>query len=661
MPQVLLCPRGHRSEVSTDAGVSSGTPLLCPVCGVRVEPSTEAETIPPLEPMQSADTASVVAVQRCDAPIIPGFEVLDELGRGGMGIVYRARQPHLDRLVAIKVLPADASKESSFTERFTREARALARLNHPHILTVYDFGQADGQSYFVMEYVDGTNLRQRLRAGPLPQAETVRIVSQVCEALAYAHDEGIVHRDIKPENVLLDRRGRVKIGDFGIAKLLTRKAGDYTLTGPWQVMGTFHYMAPEQLENPQQLDQRADIYSVGVMLYELLTGGLPQGRFPLPSQKMGTDPRLDAIVLKALDKEPAGRYQTASELKAALDGVQNVRAEPPVAVAIPIAEIVDKTAVLPAPGMRFSTPEAWAARVRKPARCLLFAGFVSIFPTAVYWFLRSLDIIPPASHYIHMPTGGVVKLILTLIMTSSPAGAGAFSIIAGLALYHRRYFWLTVLGCFVTMQLYSLTNWIGVPVGLYGIITVSRLRRTYRLPPWPTGTRLPPLLPEWMSNVHTWYLVCSAVGLFFCVQPFWPWVEVPLPAGLERVQGPGGWFLQPTQAATLVGYGYRVEVAVYAAGAFSAFFLFLFVTGRMAIRRLWYTVAALCAGMIAGLILFLGLNDTHVLLSAVGPAQHAVSQEDLHICGPAYWALAMGVVLFLLGALQLRALLTPRR
>jgi serine/threonine protein kinase len=356
-----------------------------------------------------------------------------------MGIVYRARQPHLDRLVAIKVLPADAGKDPSFHERFTREARALARLSHPHILTVHDFGQADGQSYFVMEYVDGTNLRQRLRAGPLPEAEAVRIVRQVCDALQYAHEEGIVHRDVKPENVFLDKKGRVKIADFGIAKLLTRKTGEFTLTGPWQVMGTFRYMAPEQLENPQELDQRADIYSVGVMLYELLTGSLPQGHFPLPSQKVAADRRLDAIVLKALEREPGARYQQAAEMKAALDELPSAPTRP--AVAGRPAPIEDPTAALPAPEVPLPTPAAWAARVRWPVRLLALGGFLSMMPPLAYWFLDSMGVVRPRAflYYVYpiiydSPASASVRMLLQAYST---VAVGALAILVGLALYHR--------------------------------------------------------------------------------------------------------------------------------------------------------------------------------------------------------------------------------
>ena len=251
----------------------------------------------------------------------PQLEIVELLGQGGMGAVYKARQTKLDRLIALKVLPPEAGKDPSFAERFTREARALARLNHPNIVTVYDFGQAGDLCYFMMEYVDGLNLRRALQAGRMQPQEALKIVPQICDALQFAHDEGIVHRDVKPENILLDKRGRVKIADFGIAKILGRSTGIYTLTGPWQVVGTLHYMAPEQIDNPLKVDHRADIYSLGVVFYEMLTGQLPLGRFPPPSQKVPVDVRLDQVVLRALENEPDRRYQRASEVKTEVEAI----------------------------------------------------------------------------------------------------------------------------------------------------------------------------------------------------------------------------------------------------------------------------------------------------------------------------------------------------
>src|SRR5262249_20207855 len=232
-----------------------------------------------------------------------------------MGAVYKARQTKLDRLVAVKILPPEVARDPAFAERFTREARSLARLNHPHIVTVHDFGDVDGLYYFTMEYVDGRNLRDLLQTGALPAAQALAIIPQLCDALQYAHDEGLVHRDIKPENILLDRKGRVKIADFGLARLVGLTPTYLTLTGTHEVMGTLLYMAPEQMKRAHTVDPRADIYSRGVVLYEMLTGELPLGRFAPPSHKAAVNERLDQVVLRALAREPAARYQDAGAFK----------------------------------------------------------------------------------------------------------------------------------------------------------------------------------------------------------------------------------------------------------------------------------------------------------------------------------------------------------
>jgi len=250
------------------------------------------------------------------APKFPQLEIIELLGQGGMGAVYKARQKQLDRIVALKILPPQIEQTEAFAERFTREARSLAKLNHPQIVTLYEFGHtADGLYYFIMEFVDGTDLRQVIRAGNLTSDQALAIVPQVCEALHYAHNKGIVHRDIKPENILLDKEANIKIADFGLARLLNKEATPYTLTQADQRMGTPHYMAPEQIEHPSKVDHRADIYSLGVVFYEMLTGELPLGRFAPPSQKVQIDVRLDEIVLHTLEKEPELRYQQASEIK----------------------------------------------------------------------------------------------------------------------------------------------------------------------------------------------------------------------------------------------------------------------------------------------------------------------------------------------------------
>jgi hypothetical protein len=254
------------------------------------------------------------------SPHFPQLEILDLIGQGGMGAVYKARQIGLDRIVALKILPPHTGDDGSFAGRFEREARSLARLSHPNIVGVFDSGRAGDFYYFVMEFVDGVNLREAIRAETLTPTEALAIVPQICDALQYAHDAGIVHRDIKPENVLIDKKGNTKIADFGLARLLG-PTDDLTLTGTHQVMGTPRYMAPEQMEGSHEVDHRADIYSLGVVFYEMLTGELPMGRFDGPSKIVQVDVRLDEVVFRALEKEPDRRYQHASEIKADVETI----------------------------------------------------------------------------------------------------------------------------------------------------------------------------------------------------------------------------------------------------------------------------------------------------------------------------------------------------
>ena len=249
------------------------------------------------------------------------FEILHEVGQGGMGVVYCARQKSLGRLVALKVIRPQKAKRAEFADRFSREARAMATLNHPNILQIHDFGEVDDLYYLSMEYVDGINLRQMIRGNRLTSKQALEIVPAICDALQYAHDHGIVHRDIKPENIMIDTEGRVKIADFGLAKLLDKESAGPTLTRANHIMGTMHYMAPEQIETPLTVDHRADIYSLGVVIYELLTGELPLGRFEPPSHKVSIDVRLDEIVLQTLAKEPARRYQHVSDVKSDVQSV----------------------------------------------------------------------------------------------------------------------------------------------------------------------------------------------------------------------------------------------------------------------------------------------------------------------------------------------------
>ena len=339
VPEVKKCPQ---CGAALPAGLLAG---LCPACllqqGASADTATQSEA-------SSFEVLSVAEV----AKLFPHLEIIELLGKGGMGAVYKARQPALDRLVALKILPPQAAASPGFPNRFNREARALARLSHPNIVALYEFGQAerddagfvpiggDGAAlrpfFFIMEFVDGLNLRQLEQAGRLSAREALQIIPQICEALQFAHDEGIVHRDIKPENILIDKKGRVKIADFGIAKMMGGDEVEVTMTETKQAIGTPHYMAPEQVEKPQTVDHRADIYSLGVVFYEMLTGELPLGKFAPPSRKVQLDVRLDEVVLRALEKEPEQRYQHASQVKTDVEtiaGSPGATAQPPISAA----------------------------------------------------------------------------------------------------------------------------------------------------------------------------------------------------------------------------------------------------------------------------------------------------------------------------------------
>ena len=331
MPDANQCPQ---CGTSLPSGALAG---LCPACllkmGAAADTVTDAKS-PPFHPPSVAELA----------PWFPQLEILELIGKGGMGAVYKARQKQLDRIVALKILPPGIGHDAAFAERFSREAKALAKLNHPGIVTLYEFGSASGYQpstlnsqlfYFLMEFVDGVNLRQLLHAGRISPREALAIVPQICDALQFAHDQGIVHRDIKPENILLDRRGRVKVADFGLAKIIgveneitggEKIAASATLTDAGKIMGTPNYMSPEQKENPGEVDNRADIYALGVVFYQMLTGELPGKKIAPPSTKVQIDVRLDEIVLRALEKNPALRYQQVSEVKTR---VETIAATPP--------------------------------------------------------------------------------------------------------------------------------------------------------------------------------------------------------------------------------------------------------------------------------------------------------------------------------------------
>jgi eukaryotic-like serine/threonine-protein kinase len=258
---------------------------------------------------------------------LPGYELVRVLGRGGMGEVWLARQLSLGRMVAVKVLPPQLAKDPEFVTRFEKEATALAALSHPNIIQIIDRGVAGEHYYFVMEWVEGRSLREVMRE--LAPPEVLRVALQVARAIECAHDKDIIHRDLKPENILVDGRGLVKVADFGLAGM-RRQDSKLRLTATAVAMGTLNYMSPEQRRDAKNVDGRADLFSFGVVLYELLTGELPVGRFKLPSERVsGLDARVDAVVARLLENEPEARYARASEVCQELEALITNTSRPP--------------------------------------------------------------------------------------------------------------------------------------------------------------------------------------------------------------------------------------------------------------------------------------------------------------------------------------------
>src|SRR5512134_3480314 len=269
------------------------------------------------------------------------YEIVSQLGQGGMGVVFRARDTRLERDVAVKVLPKNLAEDPDALSRFEREAKAVANLSHPNILAIHDLGREEGTVYATMELLEGETLRQRLQDGALPPRKAVEIALEIASGLAAAHDKGIVHRDLKPENVFLLGSGQVKVLDFGLARMApvaTEGSDVPTLslsTEPGRVMGTVGYMAPEQVRG-KTVDARADIFSFGAVLYEMLTGKRAfRGESPVetlnailkedpPSlfeSTQNVSPALERIVRRCLEKRPEERFRTAHDLAIALDAI----------------------------------------------------------------------------------------------------------------------------------------------------------------------------------------------------------------------------------------------------------------------------------------------------------------------------------------------------
>ncbi len=287
-----------------------------------------------------------------DTAVIGQYRILEHLGQGGMATVYKAYHPRLDRLVAIKMIHRHFLDDTNFVARFEREAQIVARLEHPNIVPVYDFAEYAGQPYIVMKFIEGSTLKAALDEGPIPIQDAMHVMTHVASALDYAHGKGVLHRDIKPSNIMLDLAATPYLADFGLARIAT---GGATTLSADMLIGTPYYMSPEQGRGDEDIDHRADIYSLGIVLYELLTGSVPYRSGtpysiinqhitePLrPPRELNPNipPPVEAVILRATAKDRAERYKSAGALLAALNQALAPAAMPALPDAQPLAESV---------------------------------------------------------------------------------------------------------------------------------------------------------------------------------------------------------------------------------------------------------------------------------------------------------------------------------
>lgn len=337
------------------------------------------------------------------------YRIIEQIGEGGMATVYKAYQSSMDRNVAIKILPSQLADSTEFTQRFQQEARIIAKLEHPHILPVFDYGESNGITYFVMRYLDAGTLSEKMKSGrPLPINEIDRLFTQLAEALSYAHSFGIVHRDLKPSNALIDSQDNLFLTDFGIAKLLESASPRLTKTDA--IMGTPAYISPEQAQ-ASPVDQRSDIYSLGIILYEMVTGRVPyvaetplaiilkhvSDPLPPPSSLQPDVPEaIENIILKALEKHPEDRYDTVAEFlaawKRALDESKSSAKRSPETVAVHASPATAKMPSVPT----YGTPEPVTSTGSKSrgwvgwaAGCLIVACILLAIGGGGFYLLNS--------------------------------------------------------------------------------------------------------------------------------------------------------------------------------------------------------------------------------------------------------------------------------
>jgi serine/threonine-protein kinase len=371
---------------------------------------------------------------------VPGYEIVSELGRGGMGVVYQARQTKLNRLVALKMILSRAHAGAADLARFHTEAEAIAHLQHPNIVQIHEIGEQSGQHYIALEFVGGGSLAQKLNGTPLPPPEAAQIVMALSRAIRYAHEQGVIHRDLKPANILLTHDGTPKISDFGLAKRLAEDAGQ-TQTGA--VLGTPSYMAPEQAEGQTQaVGPPADVYSLGVILYEALTGRPPfrapsvvetleqvRSQEPVPPRRLlPRVPRsLETVCLKCLEKEPRKRYASAADLA---EDLRRFLHQEPI-----LARPPDLAA-------RFALWCRRPERIRDAGAFTVFLGAVCII-----WCLSGLLLVAAGIMRPPVVRDAVLQLIAFIFIFYVPI------IWLGLGTMARRRFWLWVGAVVATVDL----------------------------------------------------------------------------------------------------------------------------------------------------------------------------------------------------------------
>jgi len=650
---------------------------LCPRClmeagmkGLRDVKSSSGYPSPTPKPLVSTGPYSgpfsapdVAAI----AMYFPQLEVLEFLGQGGMGAVYKARQPGLDRFVALKILPPESSRDPAFAERFTREARALAKLNHPNIVMVHDFGRTSDLYFFVMEFVDGVNLRHNLNSEKLQPEQALTIVPQICDALQYAHEEGVVHRDIKPENILLDKKGRVKIADFGLAKIVGH-ATDYRLTGTHQIMGTPLYMAPEQVNKPQTVDHRADIYSLGVVFYEMLTGQLPLGHFPPPSQKASVDARLDQVVLRAMEHEPDRRYQQANEVKT---DVEAIRHSPPTSLA-------EDLKVSPR-NEQDSGLAAIRERVRGPGAGLLAAGGVGFLGSLaiILWAIWGLARHDSSSGQSQSSQQGIMKVTVTthpdkqtslsllwtlLVLQIPAAGIATVVMLAGASMRKLEFYKLALTGSALAMTPLSVAWLLTLPLGVWAFVNLRReqVRSAFNRP-MPAGEEKRELavshgLGLELRTIVGWGMLISLLG---AINTFLPWARATIFGIVTTVAGFDSW------------------QGIVAGLTFLAAFLALIFTGGVfkhaaKLQGIVMVLAGLGAAAPAGAQLWkiyypaqpdVSMSgDVQVLGGFMKSMMNQMLQEIRveTLAGP-YITVVLGTLLFVLGIVRLRRLAAGQR